>query len=434
MNKILITILSIIVLTVSAECQSLTLSMCIDTAVFRSLELTAESLNIEETEVNLKAERHTFLPTAVATINNGISGGFQQTFNETMSGEYSSVKSYTNSATVDVSVTLWNAGARRTLIKHRQLLKSAAEQSRLYREIEVKTSTIEKFFALAMAQKRLEIAVENCQMQDSNLITAQKLFNLGHRSQRDVMDARTNLAQDVMQRKTEENNVVLSELQLRIAMNRTDSVAIEVGDVESDREIPDFEDFYNKALEINPEIHAYQTQIEAAEIEKEYYKRLQYPSLTLNYEAGTQGQKFFHEQNKDFCTQWKDNSYQTLYLSLKIPIFSQLSNKDNIAKSEIAIRRSRNLLDQKTLALSGELRNVWLGVVQSRQSADLAAQTADLARQQYDFALKDFNLGNIASYELYVYKNKFVSSQLQAASAEYEFLYRLAVLKLFTEQ
>ena len=143
---------------------------------------------------------------------------------------------------------------------------------------------------------------------------------------------------------------------------------------------------------------------------------------------------YISEQNKDFCTQWKDNSYQTLYLSLKIPIFSQLSNKDNIAKSEIAIRRSRNLLDQKTLALSGELRNVWLGVVQSRQSADLAAQTADLARQQYDFALKDFNLGNIASYEFYVYKNKFVSSQLQAASAEYEFLYRLAVLKLFTEQ
>lgn len=433
MSKIIITILFLIFFRISAECQSLTLPACVDYAVAHNLELTAESLNIEEAEVNLKAERHTFLPTAVATINNGLSSGFQQTFNETMSGEYSSVKSYTNSATLDVSVTLWNAGARRTLIKHRQLLKSAAEQSRLYREIEVKTNVIEKFFALAMAQKRLEIAVENCSMQDSNLIIAQKLFNLGHRSQRDVMDARTNLAQDIMQRANEENNVVINELQLRIAMNSNDSVAIEVAGVESDRDIPPFDDFYAKALEINPSVAMYKTQIEAAELEKEYYKRLQYPSLTLNYEAGTQGQKFFHEENKDFGKQWKDNAYQTIYLSLKVPIFSQLSSKDNIAKSEIEIRRRRNDLDQILLDLSGELRNVWLGVEQSRSTADLAAQTAELARQQYEFAQKDFNLGNIASYELYVYKNKFVSSQLQAVNAEYEFLFRLAVLKLFTE-
>ncbi|MBP5503528.1 MAG: TolC family protein [Bacteroidales bacterium] len=434
MSKIIITILFLILFRISAECQSLTLPACVDYAVAHNLELTAESLNIEEAEVNLKAERHTFLPTAVATINNGLSGGFQQTFNETMSGEYSSEKSYTNSATLDVSVTLWNAGARRTLIKQRQLLKSAAEQSRLYREIEVKTNVIEKFFALAMAQKRLEIAVENCAMQDSNLIIAQKLFNLGHRSQRDVMDARTNLAQDIMQRANEENNVVINELQLRIAMNSNDSVAIEVAGVESDRDIPPFDDFYAKALEINPSVAMYKTQIEAAEYEKEYYKRLQYPSLTLNYEAGTQGQKFSHKQNTDFGKQWKDNSYQTIYLALKVPIFSQLSNKDNIAKSEIEINRRRNQLDQQLLALSGEMRNVWLGVVQSRNTADLAAQTAELARQQYEFAQKDFKLGNIASYELYVYKNKFVSSQLQAVSAEYEFLYRLAVLKLFTEQ
>lgn len=433
MIKAILTILTIITLAITTQAQSLTLPACVDYAVAHNLELTAESLNIEEAEVNLRAERHTFLPTAVATVNNGISSGFQQTFNETMSGEYSSVKSYTNSATLDVSVTLWNAGARRTLIKYRQLLKSAAEQSRLYREIEVKTNVIEKFFALAMAQKRLEIAVENCAMQDSNLTIAQKLFNLGHRSQRDVMDARTNLAQDIMQRANEENNVVINELQLRIAINSHDSVAIEVGDVETERNIPPFDDFYAKALEINPSVAMYKTQIEAAEIQKDYYKRLQYPSLTLNYEAGTQGQKFFHEQNKDFGKQWNDNSYQTIYLSLKVPFFSQLSNKDNIAKSEIEIRRSRNNLEQKLLALSGEMRNVWLGVVQSRNTADLAAQTAELARQQYEFAQKDFKLGNIASYELYVYKNKFVSSQLQAVNAEYEFLYRLAVLKLFTE-
>ncbi|MBR4214190.1 MAG: TolC family protein, partial [Bacteroidales bacterium] len=222
MNKAILILLSITFIVHSAKSQSFTLNDCLDTAIAHSPALTAEELNIESAEVTLKAERHTYLPTAVATINNGLSAGFQQTFNETMSGEYSSVKSYTNSATVDVSVTLWNAGARRTLIKHRQLLKNAAEKQRQYREIEVKTNVIEKFFTLAMAQKRLEIAVENCAMQDSNVITAQKLYNLGHRSQRDVMDAKTNLAQDVMERKKEQDNVVISELQLRIAINHAD--------------------------------------------------------------------------------------------------------------------------------------------------------------------------------------------------------------------
>ena len=110
MIKAILPILSITIFTITTQAQSLTLPACVDYAVAHNLELTAESLNIEEAEVNLKAERHTFLPTAVATINNGLSSGFQQTFNETMSGEYSSEKSYTNSATLDVSVTLWNAG------------------------------------------------------------------------------------------------------------------------------------------------------------------------------------------------------------------------------------------------------------------------------------------------------------------------------------
>lgn len=71
------------------------------------------------------------------------------------------------------------------------------------------------------------------------------------------MDARTNLAQDIMQRANEENNVVINELQLRIAINSHDSVSIEVGDVKSDREIPPFDDFYAKALEINPSVAMY---------------------------------------------------------------------------------------------------------------------------------------------------------------------------------
>ncbi|MCR4560514.1 MAG: hypothetical protein K5685_10585 [Bacteroidales bacterium] len=49
---------------------------CVDYAIAHNLELTAESLNIEEAEVNLRTEQHTFLPTTVATINNGISSGF----------------------------------------------------------------------------------------------------------------------------------------------------------------------------------------------------------------------------------------------------------------------------------------------------------------------------------------------------------------------
>lgn len=107
MIKAILTILTILTLVITAKAQSLTLPAYVDYAIAHNLELTAESLNIEEAEGNLRAERHTFLPTAVATINNGISSGFQQPFNETMSGEYSSVKSYTNSATLDVSVTLF---------------------------------------------------------------------------------------------------------------------------------------------------------------------------------------------------------------------------------------------------------------------------------------------------------------------------------------
>lgn len=208
MIKAILTILTILTLVITAKAQSLTLPAYVDYAIAHNLELTAESLNIEEAEGNLRAERHTFLPTAVATVNNGISSGFQQTFNETMSGEYSSVKSYTNSATLDVSVTLFKPYNRPKTFQPRY----------------------------PFAARRDGCTHQPC---TRHYATHQRRKQCGY------------------QRIT----TTYRYQQPRFG-------GIEVNDVKSDREIPPFDVFYAKALEINPSVSMYKTQIEVAKMAK----------------------------------------------------------------------------------------------------------------------------------------------------------------------
>ncbi|MCQ2975011.1 MAG: TolC family protein [Bacteroidales bacterium] len=414
--------------------QEYSLEQCINYALSHNYEIKDNNLNLLNEEINLKSQKNNFLPTINAEINNGLASGFQQTFSETSAGEYESVKSYVNNAIVDVSMDLWNAGARRVLVKRQEMIVNSIESQNANRIIYIKSDVIEKFYKLAIAQKSVEISLQNCQMQDSNVIIAQKLYEIGNRSYRDVMDAKTNLGQDSIQLQKDINNKILCNLELKLAMNCNDSIEIIVNDLLDNREIPTFDLFYENAININPEINAKKIEVTSAEFQLEYYKRIQYPTLSLNYELGTQGQKFMNAENIKFSRQWENNSYQTLFLSLKIPIFNQLKYKNDISKAKIDIDQKQNKLEQRLQTLRNELETVYLGVVQSKNIADMSQNNANKCQQQYNFALQDFKLGNIASYELNVYKNKYISSQLQAIEAEYEFLYRLAILNLFKEQ
>ena len=143
------------------------LSDCITYAIDNSLELRDYTFQLRESKEDEMYERHKFLPSINAELNNGISTGFQQVFTEDLAGAYQSVSGYSNAVSFNVSLPVWDANAQRTLVRMRRNAVNEMEQRKVVCEQSLKMEVIEKFYTLALAKLRCKLAEEQLVLQDS---------------------------------------------------------------------------------------------------------------------------------------------------------------------------------------------------------------------------------------------------------------------------
>lgn len=406
-----------------------TLDECVNYALAHNTDLKDTRLQQKEADLDLKYQKHKFLPSAQATINNGLKTGRQPD----ALGKYRGYRNYYNEATFDASIPLFAPDASVCLVKKYRLDAEIAKLSSEYKELEVKLNVLENYYGVAIAKIRYNISLEQVALQDSVYDITKKLFQIGRKAKKDVIDAELNLSQDKYSALQEKNNVESSLIKLANAMNFKET--LEVVTAQNGYLLPalSFDEVADKIEHKHPYIELAEKRVESSEKERKAYVRQLFPSLSLDYEFGTGAARYYDEKNRAVQKQWENNAYHVLALSLKVPLFNQLNTKTQIQRSKVQVERSREQLEKAKEDLRNEIEMVWTDIQQANNSLDNLKTTAKLADEQYKLATKDYRLGNIASYELNVYKNKYISSILQLAQVQCELEYKYQVLKYFME-
>lgn len=412
----------------------LTLSDCIEYSLSHSLELQDYTFQLRESEEDVRYERHKFLPVVNAELNNGLSTGFQQVFTEDLAGAYQSVSSYSNAVSFNVSLPVWDVSAQRTLVRLKRNTVHEMEQRKTACEQSLKMEVIEKFYTLALAKYRCQLAEEQLVLQDSVLDVSRRMYELGLRAYKDVVDAEANREKDRQTLMEEEQSVMVSLTDLKHVMNYKSDIDIykETEDKDTSFIMP-LDELERLAFLHSPALRAAESKIVSASLERKSISRQRYPSLTLNFQAGTSSQQFFTLPNTKMTKQWHHNAYQITTLTLKIPVFNRLNVRSQLRKADIEMTRMQTALEKECTELRHELKVLYEDIRKCERLVPQIRQVERLTHEQYNLALKDYSCGNIPSYELYTYKNKWVATSLRLAQANTEWNYKRQMLKTLIE-
>lgn len=173
----------------------------------------------------------------------------------------------------------------------------------------------------------------------------------------------------------------------------------------------------------HPAIKQAEMEEQAARLGERIAKANYYPILTVggnvasNYNAN---QRYSNGGKIPLTTQINDNLGQNIYVSLHVPIFSQLENKNkinkekiNISNAELATQQAKNAIVTNTLQIINDFNSA-----KETYTANLNAW--ELNNLSYTLYEEKYKLGQISSLEvlnardlLNTYTTKYIQAKLQ---------------------
>ena len=408
--------------------------MCIDYAVSHSIELSSLDVQCRDAVIDVNIERGKFLPTINAKVINGISMGFQQVLTKEMAGKYESVSSYNNALLLSVSMPVWSADAQLLSLKLKRKNAEIINEQKAEKILDLKTNVVQKFYAVTLAKNRVAVVKKQLEQQDYVLQVSKRMFELGIRAQKDVLDAELNREQDRYTLLQEQNTYEKTIIELANVMGYKGP--FETVDSVADEKNPFYlslTDACNSLFLRHPSTRVANMQIETVNMQRKIVQRQRYPSLLINYEAGTNGISFFSQPNTTLSSQWRNNAYQAALLTLQIPIFNRGDVKNQLKKVDMTAERMSLALQNAKKTIRDNLQVMMTDIKQSEKMLVQAKETESIAERQFAKAMKDYKLGNIPSYELNTYKSKRTSAQLQSVQAEIELRYKKQLLQTIFE-
>ena len=410
---------------------SFSLQDCIDYALSHNRDVNVSELQIQDAYCDLKAKRYSRLPSVYAQIGNSLTSGYEPVSDGNGSVDYLHASNYNNQASLQMSLPIWTEETDRNSREVYRINAEATKAESDYRKLQVKLDVLDKYYTLALTQIRHKIAVEKTILQDSTYVMTQKLFNLGRKAKKDVIDAQLNLEQDVHNRQMEQDNVSMAVFELKKAMNYEGDLSIDTAFHHVENK--SIENIVESVFEKHPYIAMESLLLAASEKEIKSIKRERMPSVFFNASTGTSAVKNLRNENPDIAEQWKHNMYGQIGVDVKVPIFSRLETKVKLEKNDIKINQSKETISKAKESVKNEIETIILDIKHGVESVNRLNKLLLLANEEYQMALVDYKLGNIASYELNVYKNNYISTSLQLAQVKCQLEYKNAKINIYLE-
>ena len=183
------------------------------------------------------------------------------------------------------------------------------------------------------------------------------------------------------------------------------------------------------ALETRPEVKNDQLGIEIAQAGLEKAQASAKPTISL---GGTLATGTSSNQDPKYFTQFNNNFYQSLGISLSIPIFSRRINKTAINKSKVVIEQAKlNLLNTKTV-LDQQVEQAYINLESADAQFDAASTQKKASEESYSITNEQFRLGSINLLELQQQRNLYIQALQAFIQAKYNAVLNYKIVDFYT--
>lgn len=450
----------------------LDLRQTIDLALERNLNIQRSTLNLRSAEINLMQSKMNRLPNA--NVGAGAGRNWGRSIDPT-TNLFITQALYFSGIQGSSNVTIFDGLQLTNGVRQSQLNTHASEFDLEKAKNDVIVNVVTFYLNVILNNELVETARLQAESTTNQLNRTRKLVEAGSMAITNQLDLESQLASNEVDLINAENNLALSQLNLKQALLVPADTEIEllIPDVEVPEELDleeDVQDIFRIALETMPEIKSAELRVQAAEVgyriaqggmsptlslggsfstnyseiadrERQIFEGTEIQTFPIGYLESDPSQLVYTSQSvprvvrtePDFPVfdQFQEYLSKQINLNLSIPIFNRWSTQSDIQRAIVTQKTAEITAQETRNTLRQNIETAYNNAIAALKSYNASERQVSALEQSFRNTENRYNLGAVNFVEYQVASNNLFRARSGLVQAKYTYLFRLKILEFY---
>ncbi len=389
---------------------------CIAYAKQKNISLATLRLTTRSAEQDLLQSKAGILPNLAGTVSQSIVNSNNA---NPVVGGFQTQASYSSNYGVNSAMVLYNGGYLKNDIRSKGFSVQSANLSVKETENSLTLSITQAFFNILLAKETITSLEAVLATSQAQLQLGQQRFDAGSIAKKDFLQLESQVASDQYNLINAQNNFKLNTVALKqllllptsfdFQVNAPDSIPVQVA-------LASLNEAQHEAQQTRPEVKNKQVQIQISQVELEKTRSSVKPYISLGAGLAT---GYSDNQSDLYLSQLNNNFYQSLGISMGVPIYSRRVNRTSINKSKILLLQSQLALYDTQTTLNQLVEQVYINLLNAQAQYTAAEIQLKASKEIYSITNEQLRLGAVNTVELILEKNAYVQALQAFTQAKY---------------
>jgi outer membrane protein len=428
-----------------AQTKKWTIQECVDYALKNNISIKQTDLDAKATAISKKDAIGNFLPSINAQASHSWNIGLNQNIT---TGLLENQTTQFTSAGISSNIAIYNGLQNQNRLRKSSLSILASQYQLSKMKDDVSLNVANAFLQILFNKENLKVQKEQLSNDEKQLNRTNELVSSGVVPRGDLLDVKATVAADNQRVIAAENVLFLSKLSLAQLLQLDEFKDFDIADVDYDPKqsvtiLESPETIVAKAKQERYELKIAKTNFEIAEKDVRISKGAYLPSLSGFYSFSTRASysdriigvdannNYIFTGPLSLFDQFSNNKGHSFGLQLSIPILNGFSVMNNVARSKIALERSKTTQKQAELDLE---RNVYTAITDAKgaMNAYESAKTALEARAEaFNYATEKYAVGIMNSFDYNQSQTLYANAQSEVIRTKFDYIFKVKVVEFY---
>jgi outer membrane protein len=441
-----ITFLTLLFLSVLSQAQSKkwTLEECVNYAIKNNISIKQSELDAKSAAIEKSSAIGGFLPSLNINGSHSWNIGLNQNIT---TGLLENQTTQFTSAGLSLNIDVYNGMQNQNRLRRANLSLLASTYQLSKMKDDVSLNIANAFLQILFNKENLKVQIEQLSNNQKQLQRSQELVNAGVVPRGDLLDIKATVASNNQTIVKAENALLISKLSLAQLLQLDNFQDFDIIDVnypvtESATLLQTPAAIYTKAKEERIELKIAKTNLEIAERDVKIAKGAYQPSIqgfySLSTRAGYTDRVVFDqfgmpsfEPPFSVLKQFDINKGHSFGFQMNIPVLNGFATKNNVAKSKIALDRSKIAYSQQELDLERNIYTAFTDAKGAMKAYESAIITLEARQEAYNYSKEKFAVGMLNAFDLNQSQSLFVNAQSEVVRTKYDYIFRVKVIEYY---
>ena len=388
---------------------------CIAYAKKNNIQIRSLQWNEVSGKEDLLQAKASRLPLLTGSVSENVLNG--KSSNAT--GEFERNANVSGNYSLNSSITLYNGGYIKSDIAEKNLLLHAARLDVLEAQNDITLNVTQAYLSILLAQENIVYINDVLANSEVQLKLGKQRFDAGAVARKELVQLEAQVASDRYTLITAQNDFRLNLVNLKQLLQLPSAYDFKIivpDTVIVEKMATTLPEAQEAAQETRPEVKNDEIGIQIAQAGLDKARATAKPTISL---GGTIATGTSSNQDPKYFTQFNNNFYQSLGVSMSVPIFTRRINKTAVEKSKVFIEQAKlSLLNTKTV-LDQQVEQAYINLQSADAQYDAASVQVKASEESYSITNEQFRLGSINLLELQQERVLYIQALQSFIQAKY---------------